>query len=268
MTNLEKTFLLVKKILRQPQSLKQLIDYDAIYRNHLQEKYNLKKLQTVDIQALLPNFNETINYYTFLDGTSLSIDIALLKALARQFSPCYYLELGSWRGESLANVAEVAEHCTSISFADVDLKKLGFSEEMVRLNRFFSKNLSNVTHIGHNTRTFDYANLNKKFDLIFVDADHSYDAVRDDTKHVFPLLKNDHSMIVWHDYGYNTEKARTPVLAGILDGLPSDEARKYLYHVSNTMCAIYTRKPIDPSALKSAQTLDKAFSIQLSAKKL
>ena len=199
MTNLEKTLLLFKKIIFQPQSLKQLIDYNAIYHQHLQKKYNLDKLQTVDIQALLPNFNETIHHYTFLDGTSLAIDIALLKALARQFSPCHYLELGSWRGESLANVAEIAEHCTSISFADADLKRLGFDAEMVRLNRFFSKNLPNVTHIGHNTRTFDYASLDQKFDLIFVDADHSYEAVRDDTKHVFPLLKNEHSMIVWHD---------------------------------------------------------------------
>ena len=266
MTQLEKTLLLLKKIVTQPSSLKKLIDYEDIYHKHLQKKYTLKKLPTVDIRLILPDFAETVNHYTFLEGTSLDIDIALLKALARQFSACHYLELGSWRGESLANIAEIAERCTSISFADADLQKLGFGNEMIRLNRFFSKNLSNVTHIGHDTRTFDFKSLNPTFDLIFVDADHSYEAVRDDTKNVFPLLRNDKSVIVWHDYGYSTERARSPVLAGILDGLPDDEARQHVYHVSNTLCAIYTRQPIDKAMLTSAQTLDKVFSIHIRSK--
>lgn len=268
MTTLEKTLLLFKKIVLNPSSLKQLIDYEDIYSKYLHSKYGLEKLPTVDIRALLPNFSETINYYTFLEGTSLDIDIALLKSLARQFRSCQYLELGSWRGESLANVAEVAEHCTSLSFADADLKKLGFDEDMIRLNRFFSKSLSNVTHIGHDTRTFDFKNLNQTFDLIFVDADHSYEAVRDDTKNIFALLKNENSIIVWHDYGYSTDRVRSPVLAGILDGLPNDEMRKHVYHVSNTLCAIYIQQTFEKTAIQLQQTLDKVFSIQISSKNL
>jgi predicted O-methyltransferase YrrM len=268
MTTLEKTLLLFKKIVLQPSSLKQLIDYEDIYQKQLRSKYGLEVLPTLDIRALLPDFSETVNHYSFLEGTSLDIDIALLKSLARQFTSCRYLELGSWRGESLANVAEVAAHCTSISFADADLKNLGFGNDMIRLNRFFSKNLSNVTHIGHNTRTFDFKNWGQTFDLIFVDADHSYEAVRDDTKNVFSLLKDDHSMIVWHDYGYSTDRARSPVLAGILDGLPDDAARTHVYHVSNTLCAIYTRQPFEKSAFNHAQALDKVFSIQIKVENL
>ena len=266
MTSLAKTLLLLKKIIRQPSSLKQLINYEDIYHQHLTLTYNLEKLQTVDIRALVPHFSEKIDHYTFLEGTSLDIDLALLKSLARQFEVCQYLELGAWRGESLANVAEVAAHCTSISLSDADLEKLGFDAEMIGMSRFFSKNLPNVTHIEHNTRHFDFKQLNETFDLIFVDADHSYEAVRADTKSVFPLLKNDNSIIVWHDYGYSTERVRSPVLAGILDGLPSNDARKYVYHVSNTLCAIYTRRPIETIFFSNAAALNKVFSIEISAK--
>jgi predicted O-methyltransferase YrrM len=268
MTSLEKTLLLIKKIVKNPGSLKQLIDYEDIYQKYLLSKYQLAQLPVLDIQILLPNFNETIHQYTYLEGTSLDIDIALLKSLARQYSPCQYLELGSWRGESLVNVAEIAEHCTSISFADEDFRALGLDDNMIQMNRILSKQLPNVTHIGKNTRTFDFGSLNQKYDLIFVDADHSYEAVRDDTKSVFPLLKDDNSIIVWHDYGYSTERVRSPVLSGILDGLPHNEARKCLYQVSNTMCAIYTKKSIDRSILKDKQTLNKVFSIQISSKNI
>jgi predicted O-methyltransferase YrrM len=266
MTNLEKAILLIKKIITNPNCLKELVDYEDIYQKYLLSKYQLGQLPILDIRALLPNFSETIHHYTYLEGTSLDIDIALLKSLARQFSPCHYLELGSWRGESLVNVAEIAEHCTSISFADDDFRALGLDENMIQMNKILSKKLANVTHIGENTRTFDFGSLNQKYDLIFVDADHSYEAVRDDTKSVFSLLKDENSIIVWHDYGYSTERVRSPVLSGILDGLPDDEARKCLYHVSNTMCAIYTKKSINESTLKDKQTLDKVFSIEINSK--
>jgi predicted O-methyltransferase YrrM len=268
MTTFQKAVLLFKKILLQPSSLKKLLDYNTIYTQHLLDKYQKTKLDTLDIRSILPNFDEKIQHYTYLEGTSLDIDIALLKALARQFSDCQYLELGSWRGESLVNVAEVAKHCVSISLSDTDMSKLGFSADAISLNRFFSKSLPNVTHIGQNTRTFDFQSLNQKFDLIFVDADHSYEAVKADTKSVFPLLKDENSIIVWHDYGYSTERARSPVLAGILDGLPDDKAQSCVFHVSNTLCAIYRKKPFQNAKIGNSITPNKSFSIHLSVNDL
>lgn len=268
MTSLQKAILLLKKIITEPSSLKKLLDYDAIYRQHLQEKYQKEQLDIIDIRSILPGFSETIKNYTFLEGTSLDIDIALLKSLARQFESCHYLELGSWRGESLSNIAEVAAHCMSISLSDSDMQNLGFSPDFISMNRLFSKSLPNVTHIGNDTRTFDFQNLNQKFDLIFVDADHSYESVKFDTKSIFPLLKDEDSIIVWHDYGYSTERVRPPVLAGILDGLPDDESRKQVLHVSNTLCAIYRRKPFKNPNIESSILPNKAFIVQITVENL
>jgi hypothetical protein len=107
--------------------------------------------------------------------------------------------------------------------------------------------------------------LDKKFDLIFVDGDHSYQGVLNDTKKVFSLLKDENSVIVWHDYGYNPEKPRHSVLLAILEGIPSQE-HQHLYHVSNTMCAIYSKRNLKAENLIFPMKPDKIFDINLKCK--
>ena len=68
----------------------------------------------------------------------------------------------------------------------------------------------------------DFEALNKKFDLIFIDGDHHYEMVRNDTAKVFQSLFHSGSTVVWHDYAFNPEKIRFEVLAGILDGCPTE----------------------------------------------
>ena len=88
--------------------------------------------------------------------------------------------------------------------------------------------------------------MTMQVDILFIDGDHHYESVKSDTKNAFSLLKDENSIIVWHDYGNNPSDIRWDVLKGILDGTPSDKI-KNLYRVSNTLCAIYS------SAIKLAE---------------
>jgi hypothetical protein len=54
---------------------------------------------------------------------------------------------------------------------------------------------------------------------------------------------------------------------GILDGAPAGE-RKRLYHVSNTLCAIYTRGAFATSMVEHPAVPNKVFSVRVSARKL
>lgn len=98
--------------------------------------------------------------------------------------------------------------------------------------------------------------------------DHSYEGVLNDSKKVFSLRKNEKSIIVWHDYGSSTEIVRHTTLKAILDGIPKDKHHN-LYHVSNTMCAIYIEK-IDLLTYytKFPSFPNKVFSLKIRAKKL
>jgi len=265
-----KGFNLLKNSLKNPKSalkgIKKSLQDDK--KNYVIKKYGLKKgLPFIDILDLLPNFKETIFPYSYLSHSSYISDLALLKGLAKKFKNCRYLEIGTWRGESIANVAKVAKKCVSISLSDEELKKFGHNKNYIKLQRFFSKKFKNVEHISHNSHTYEYSKFKQGFDLIFIDGDHSYEGVKIDTQNMFKLLKDENSIIVWHDGGSNFENNRWSVLAAILDGCPP-EKRKHLYRVSNTICTIYYPKKIKNSFLDYPNIPNKKFEIKINAKKL
>jgi predicted O-methyltransferase YrrM len=241
---------------------------DAPAKKNVSQKYSLPNgLPTVDLLTLIPNLKETIQPYSFLEGTSLPTDLALLKGLARRFPRCSFLEIGTWRGESVSNVASTGAECVSLSLSPQEMKEMDMSTEFIANHNFFSKQFSNVEHIGHNSQSFDYSKLNRKFDLIFIDGDHSYQSVRTDTRNVFGVLRDKSSIIVWHDYGYGPESIRWSVLAGILDGCPHNK-RNHLYHVSNTMCAIYIDQDVTTDRVRTLDLPNKQFRLEISAERI
>ncbi len=233
----------------------------------MKKKYAIEKLPTIDWFDFLGPNTVSVTNYSFLSGTSLITDIALLKILAGKFDKCSYLEIGSWRGESLVNVAQVAHECYSLSLSPMEMREKKMGEEFIRVHGIFSKEVKNITSIGHDSTTFDFSKLNKKFDLIFVDGDHTFEAIKKDSENVFSLLKDENSIIVWHDYGYDPETPRFTTIAGILEGIPKENHR-FLYHVSNTMCAVFCRKKFETRLTVFPTFPNKFFNLSLSPLKL
>lgn len=261
----------IKLLLRHPV---RIVNYglniykEELYHSKNIKSYNIEQLPTIDICDLIPDFGESLNNYTFLDGVSLVTDIALLKSLARSFNNCAYLEIGSWRGESISNVYEVTKDCTSITLSEEEMKEMKFNNDFIKVHGIFSNDLENLKIIKHNSQTFDFSKFNKTFDLIFIDGDHSYEGVLIDTMNTFKLRKDKNSIIVWHDYGNSTEKVRHSVLAAILDGVRKDY-HKNLYHVSNTLCAVYIEnKEFNTCITKFPTIPNKKFSVKLTTHKM
>src|ERR1700679_3264507 len=104
-----------------------LIDYEKM----VVEKYGIPKLPVIDLLDLIPDFHETVDAYSFLPGTSTIVDILLLKILAKRYDNCCYLEIGSYRGESIASVAEVAGECNSLTLSPAEMRAFGFPEKHI-----------------------------------------------------------------------------------------------------------------------------------------
>jgi predicted O-methyltransferase YrrM len=239
MSKISKAFSAIGLILRNPWLLNKVLDDKQYWRNKVGKKSGFRAgLPVLRPEALFGNFTETVDPFAFLDGGSLPTDLALLKKLAAGIDHCTYFEIGTWRGESAANVASVADSCHTLNLSDSEMREKGFDQRYIGLHRYFSKNIPNITHLEGNTLTFDFQSLNKKFDLIFIDGDHHYEMVRNDTEKVFRHLVHDKTIVVWHDYAFNPETVRYEVLAGILDGCPVNKHQN-LFHIANTLCAVY-----------------------------
>ena len=263
MSKIGKLLKALKLIAAQPSMLNHIIDDNEVWKKYVAKKYGFEKgLPVVELKDLFGTFDTEIPAFAFLDGGSLPTDIALLMNLAKQIENCSYFEIGTWRGESVVNVAETAKECTTLNLPDDQMRSIGMSEEYISQTAYFSKGKPNITHIRGNSRYFDFAGLNRKYDLIFIDGDHHYEMVKNDTEKVFAHLVHDDSVVVWHDYACNPETTRFEVFAGILDGL-DPRHHQHLYHAGNTLSAVYTKKQFPAHTLQNPTVPDHKFRVRL-----
>jgi hypothetical protein len=266
MNKLSKGLKALQILAKKPYLLNLILENEDEYRNYVSKTYGLPKgLPTIEFTDFFQG-EDTISPYSFLEGSSLITDFALLRALCKIISAEDYLEIGTWRGESVANVSPLVKNCVTLNLPDKTMRGLGLSEDYISMHRHFSNNLNNVKHIQADSTTYDFDSLNAKFDLIFLDGDHHTNTIASDTANAFKLLKNENSVIVWHDYGFGTETTRFNVLAGILDGCPPEKI-KNLYRVSHTLCAIYTTKDIKATIKKPDTKPDYYFESLLKIRK-
>lgn len=249
-------------IIKQPSLLNHVLNDNDVRCKEVAEKYPLlrKGLPVVAFNTFLSEkASVVVNPFCFLDGGSLPTDLALLRLLAESIQDCRYFEIGTWRGESVANVAAIAKECHTLCLSDEQMRGIGLPEEYIHAHSVLSKDLVNVTQWHGDSTQFDYADIGN-VDLVFIDGNHQYDFVKKDTKAVFEHLVGDNTIVVWHDYALEPETIRWEVLLGILDGIPPQH-RERLYHVSNSKCAIFYPKGLTGKQLVANAPVERIFEV-------
>jgi len=261
-SRLKKTVKGLLAIAKNPWLLNHVLSDNSVWDTYIQKKYGIKDgLKVVDITTLFPCFTEALSTFAFLDGGSSPLDLSLIRALCKTTPNCTYFEIGTCRGESVANVADICSQCYTL---DLPPAQFANKKEGSQVG-FFSKNLGNVTQLFGDSITFDYAGMGKKFDVIFIDGDHRYEFVKSDTANVFKHLVHENSIVIWHDYATDIIYPRKEVFAGILDGVPV-ALHKNLYHVSNSICAVYINKTLPTTNPSEIHIPTKKFKVSLEIK--
>jgi predicted O-methyltransferase YrrM len=142
---------------------------------------------------------------TVIGGLNNEINISVLVSLINSTKAKKILEIGVSGG---GTAQSILNHCKGIkSYVGIDIpyevmpvlphqkaEQCITPGELVKDKRFKVIVLPKGSHDD----SFDWKKLGK-FDLIFIDGDHSYDGVKADTELAHKLIKKG-GMIAWHDY--------------------------------------------------------------------
>lgn len=268
MKGVKKAFKALRELIHNPWLLNNVLDDNTVWHRKVIQEFGLPDgLSCISLEQISPGFHETLETFSFLGGGSLPTDIALLKALCRRFDKAKYFEIGTWRGESVRNVSDVAEECFTLNLADDQMRRLGLSEDYIDAHGFFSKNRKNITQLLGDSTVFDFSGLDKRFDVIFIDGNHHHEYIVSDTRNVFDHLIHEHSIVVWRDYAYDPDRVRFETLHAILEAVPVGFHR-YIHHVANTMCAILIRDNFEVKALKPYEDPVHTYEVSIKSQKL
>ena len=101
-----------------------------------------------------------------------------------------------------------------------------------KLEYYKSSKKNLVEQIFSNSLEFNENKYLKKFQFIFIDANHAEKFVRSDTEKSFKMISSKPSAIIWHDFN-------NPKYPGLTKYIKKLSNYKKIYHIKDTMLAIH-----------------------------
>jgi predicted O-methyltransferase YrrM len=92
-----------------------------------------------------------------------------------------------------------------------------------------------ITQLYGDSCTFDFSLYSGSMDMVLVDADHTYQAVKKDSATAFDLLRAG-GVIIWDDYAWDPQ---FPECEAVTRHLHEISAKKPCFHIAGTRLAIY-----------------------------
>lgn len=128
MNKISKLVKALSLILQKPYLLNNVLKDEMVFKSDFQRAFPNLSFQQIRLVDLMESDEVRIAPYAFLSGSSLATDFALLQLLCRKYQVKDYLEIGTWRGESAANVAPYVESVYSFNLGDEQLLSLGLDK--------------------------------------------------------------------------------------------------------------------------------------------
>jgi predicted O-methyltransferase YrrM len=165
------------------------------------------------------------------------VDMAYVCAMASCLQAKQIFEFGTYRGQTTCGLAAIAD--------DVKVYTLNLPPEAdPRYAPFIGMYIKHSPHqhriqqLFDDAYQFDPSPYAQAMDYIFIDADHSYAGVKNDTEKALAMLKPG-GTIVWHDYA-----AKSP---GVYTYIQELSQTRPVFRIRNT-CLIVYRDGIDVDA--------------------
>lgn len=160
----------------------------------------------VSLQQFFTIFGEVTE--KAVDGTYADrYDRQIICALSRAFRPRRFLEIGVNEGRTAELVLRTSpwichyigvdvlpNHIPALEQQKSEIPQFGFCARFVQDARF------ELMEIPGGTANLFSSDLHSPVDMVYIDADHSYEGVHRDTDLARDILPAAGGVIIWHDY--------------------------------------------------------------------
>lgn len=203
---------------------------DVLLTRKLPELKHLPELNPADC---IPGFVSTevvIRQCPIGTWSTPLIDVVVLLKCALGFRSRRILEIGSYLGYTARMIAENTGAETRITTLD-EYPEHGAAYRGTPLEQKIDRRIGKIS--------LDPFQPDEKYDLIFVDADHRFESVVNDTRVAMSLLAKD-GVIVWHDY---QQENHFHGLNGVPEALKIFSKDIPIIALRGTYLAMYTQYP-------------------------
>lgn len=157
------------------------------------------------------------------------VDMVYVCAIPKLREAKKIFEIGTYRGQTTCGFADVCEDA-EIYTLNLPPDQDGRYGEYIGSFIKTSPNKQRIHQVFSDSKDFDTKPYQKTMDFVFVDGDHSYEYVKNDTEKAFELLAPN-GAIAWHDFAGKSE--------GVVRFLRELAFEKPLMRIRNTCLVLY-----------------------------
>jgi predicted O-methyltransferase YrrM len=161
------------------------------------------------VEEIFPDVSKVISEVVFIRPNVYNVsweEIVTLSQLVRVLRPRTIFEFGTFDGRTTLHFAINTPGNTKIYTLDIGHGFFEFGVDSpyfnhVKIGKCFhgTPAADKIVMLTGDSRKFDFTLFMKSIDFIFIDADHSYDSVMNDSYRAFELISPS-GVVVWHDY--------------------------------------------------------------------
>jgi predicted O-methyltransferase YrrM len=200
----------------------------AIFRDYVAAT-RMKEVYPTDLFPRLENVALPIAAINEESGHTNQVDLLYVSAIAQARGARDIFEFGTYQGRTtyFLTFASPEARVTTLNLPPArDPGVAAFLGIMFK----GSDRENRITEIHSDSREFDPNPYTGRMDYIFVDGDHSYEMVKNDTEKALVMLKPG-GMIVWHDYA-----AKSP---GVVRYIREFAEQRPVFRLKHTCLVVY-----------------------------
>lgn len=190
---------------------------------------NIRELYAEEIFKGIGEISLPLNVSNEASHHENHMDMMFVVAAAKLRQSKRIFEFGTYMGRTTCGFASIAPDVEVFTLnlpPSADPRYGPYIGKLIKTSPYRGR----VREIHCDSRQFETSTYAKSMDYIFIDADHSYDAVKNDTEKAFEMLSPG-GMIVWHDYA--------PKSPGVYGYLYELSLERPLFRIKNTCLALY-----------------------------